>query len=70
MTLVQTRPILHVTVLPIYVICLIVSIPVAAIVYLFAYLVISKPSESQLRRIPGGSYLIRIAEKLPFWQNN
>ena len=51
-------------------ICLIVSIPVAAIVYLFAYLVISKPSESQLRRIPGGSYLIRIAEKLPFWQNN
>ena len=51
-------------------ICLIVSIPVAAVVYLFAYLIISKPSESQLRRIPGGSYLIRIAEKLPFWQNN
>ena len=51
-------------------ICLIISIPVAAVVYLFAYLIISKPSESQLRRIPGGSYLIRIAEKLPFWQNN
>ena len=51
-------------------ICLIVSIPVAAVVYLFAYLIISKPSESQLRRIPGGNYLIRIAEKLPFWQNN
>ena len=47
-----------------------ISIPVAAVVYLFAYLIISKPSESQLRRIPGGSYLIRIAEKLPFWKNN
>ena len=50
-------------------ICLIVSIPIAAVVYLFAYLVISKPSEAELRRIPGGSYLVRIAEKLPFWQN-
>ena len=45
------------------------SIPIAAVVYLFAYLVISKPSEAELRRIPGGSYLVRIAEKLPFWQN-
>ena len=42
-------------------ICLIVSI---------AYLIISKPSEAELRRIPGGSYLVKVAEKLPFWQNN
>ena len=51
-------------------ICLLVSIPIAAVVYLFTYLIISRPSENELRRIPGGSYLIRIAEKLPFWQNN
>ena len=51
-------------------ICLIVSIPIAAVVYLLAYLIISKPSEAELRRIPGGSYLVKVAEKLPFWQNN
>jgi len=50
-------------------ICLLVSIPIAAVVYLFTYLIISRPSEDELRRIPGGSYLVRIAEKLPFWQN-
>ena len=52
------------------IIAVVITLLVAAVVYLFAYLIISKPSESQLRRIPGGSYLIRIAEKLPFWQNN
>ena len=34
-------------------ICLLVSIPIAAVVYLFAYLVISRPSESRAQKNSG-----------------
>lgn len=46
------------------VICLIPAILAAVIVYGVCYLVIAKPSKELLRRFPGGSYLVRIAEKL------
>ncbi|MDY4693623.1 MAG: polysaccharide biosynthesis protein [Blautia sp.] len=48
-------------------VCLLFSVPVAAVVYLLSYLIISKPSEEEIRRIPGGSYMIRFARRTPFW---
>lgn len=48
-------------------VCLLFSVPVAAVVYLLSYLIISKPSEEEIGRIPGGSYMIRFARRTPFW---
>lgn len=48
-------------------VCLLFSVPVAAVVYLLSYLIISKPSEEEIRRIPGGSYMIRFVRRTPFW---
>ena len=45
-------------------ISLCVAIVLAVAVYLIAYLKFSKPSEEELRMIPGGSYLVRIARKI------
>ena len=45
-------------------ISLCVAVLLAVLVYLAAYLKFSKPSEEELRMIPGGSYLVRIARKL------
>ena len=45
-------------------ISLCVAIVLAVAVYLIAYLKFSKPSEEELRMIPGGSYLVRIVRKI------
>ncbi len=44
--------------------CLIPAIVLAVVVYLVAYLLISKPSEEDLSMIPGGSYIRLFARKL------
>ena len=41
------------------------AVLLAVIVYFAAYLMISKPSEEELRMIPGGGLLVRITRKLP-----
>lgn len=40
-------------------ICLMISIPLAAAVYLLVYLLLSKPTEAEFARIPGGRTLYR-----------
>ena len=47
------------------IICLGISVLLAACVYLIVYLILMKPDENDLARIPGGAYLGRILNKLP-----
>ena len=45
-------------------VCLIVAVVFAAAVYLLAYIFLEGPSREKLSRMPGGTYLVRIADKV------
>jgi stage V sporulation protein B len=44
-------------------ICLAVSIILAGCVYLFVYLLLNRPSEADIKGMPGGAFLYRLARK-------
>ena len=46
--------------LPVNIICLCLAVGMAAAVYLLVYLFLSKPSDAELARIPGGNYLKKL----------
>ena len=51
-------------VLPSNIICLGVSIILAAAAYFLVYILVDKTASERLSRIPGGAYLVRIAQKV------
>ena len=45
-------------------VCLVVAVVFAAAVYFLAYIFLEGPSREKLSRMPGGTYLVRIADKV------
>jgi stage V sporulation protein B len=50
--------------LPSNVICLGVAIILAAMAYFLVYILVDKTASERLSRMPGGAYLVRIAQKI------
>lgn len=46
-------------------ICLVLAVALGGIAFFLAYLMLTRPTEAELSRLPGGAYLRRIAAKLP-----
>ena len=51
-------------ILPSNIICLGVSIILAAAAYFLVYILVDKTASERLSRMPGGAYLVRIAQRI------